>query len=109
VTVASGSKAAGVSKNISSARLHEHESRTRKNQEERDPPRKNRGSRQKTGGKKMNQSHNLRMHFCNGQNATRGIFHLWKLRQKTHEENRSLLAVRKSEVELYFPYFDLPV
>ena len=60
---AAGVEAAGVSKNIGSTRLHEQQSCAQKKQQERDPQRKNRGSRQKTDSKRMQYFHNLREGF----------------------------------------------
>jgi hypothetical protein len=61
--IASSSKAAGVSKNIGNARLHEYEPHAEKKQRERDPPHKNRGSRQETGGKGMQYFHTFSLHL----------------------------------------------
>jgi hypothetical protein len=51
MVIACGGEAAGVSKTTSRARLRKQQPRAEKKQRERDPLRKNRGRRQKTGGK----------------------------------------------------------
>src|SRR5882724_11644385 len=92
--IASGSKAAGVSKNIGRATLHEQERCGRKKQRERDAPQKNRSSRQKTEGAGTQYHH--------------GRSSLFSVRPKCAEASRDIteipLVIQRNHVEVYFTY-----